>query len=559
MMHPFPAPSPDRLAWAVSLLVPLAYLVCYTPCGMDTTDFGYFYGYAWRILQGEFPYRDFWYIKPSLPLFWHALWMKLTPEGILVLAGKAGFLVTVLASAWFSAIFLSRVFDLEKLGIPLPLLAVTGFVFGIHSFPHMPWHTADGVLFASAGLACAASGLPVLAGILTCAATLCKQSFLLVPAGTFLFLLVWLPRRRDALRMLLSWLATWAAVSGVIRAAGAWEAMTRMTTGQLAIREALEAGIGIYLTQNWWPPVVAALPALAALALRKKLPALLRPTLLYVVVLAIWYVHDALAQETWIGYGLSWPTLLVLLGGVMVLFPRPFTAPWLRDTEKPRPLLRASFALGLALLVSWSTAISGGYKTPAFFAGPLVFALALLHARLGGRPVRLLWTTLAAGLVMFAVGHHYPYTFPVRPLVASELTLDAGDIYPQCAGVRVDRVMYEKLAELKDLRARYGADYKTLPAFTLAYLLNRDKPRLGSDWLIDWEINAECETLYRQLVDRRLTVFMEKDQLEATSADGYARAGYTVPQWVRHRWRQVEETKHFVVFRPPLGEGATAP
>ena len=144
-------------AWAAAVLTPLAYLLFYTPYGMDTTDFGYFYGYAWRILEGQVPYRDFYYIKPALPLYWHAFWMWLTPENVNVLAGKAGFVAGMLAASWFAALFLNRLFRLEALGLPLPLLATCGFVWGVHSFPHMPWHTVDGILFAGGALWAAVS------------------------------------------------------------------------------------------------------------------------------------------------------------------------------------------------------------------------------------------------------------------------------------------------------------------------------------------------------------------------------------------------------------------
>ena len=69
---PVPPKTVRTASWLVALAVPLAYLFLYVPVGMDTTDFGYFYGFSWRILEGQFPYRDFFYIKPSLPLFWHA-------------------------------------------------------------------------------------------------------------------------------------------------------------------------------------------------------------------------------------------------------------------------------------------------------------------------------------------------------------------------------------------------------------------------------------------------------------------------------------------------------
>ena len=138
------------------------------------------------------------------------------------------------------------------------------------------------------------------------------------------------------------------------------------------------------------------------------------------------------------------------------------------------------------------------------------------------------------------------------------LNLGAGQIYPKAGGVRVDADMYARLAELKALRAKYGPNYKTMPGFSFAYYLNNDRPVYGSDWLIDWEINAEVDALYQELLDKKLTVFMERDQLDTRKADAYDRAGYSVPQRVRHEWRVVEETPHFVVFQPPLAREQSA-
>ena len=246
--------------WAAAVLTPLAYLLFYTPYGMDTTDFGYFYGYAWRILEGQVPYRDFYYIKPALPLYWHAFWMWLTPENVNVLAGKAGFVAGMLAASWFAALFLDSLFRLEALGLPLPLLATCGFVWGVHSFPHMPWHTVDGIFFAGGALWAAVSGWPAAAGLLAGCAMLCKQSFLLVPPAVVL--LIWLvrPRRREAAYCLAAWLGLVALAYGLLYHAGALAAFSRMTTGQLDIREALDAGIFIYLRQSWWLPGLAVLP-----------------------------------------------------------------------------------------------------------------------------------------------------------------------------------------------------------------------------------------------------------------------------------------------------------
>lgn len=544
------------LCRVAAVLIPLAYAFFYTPYGMDTTDFGYFYGYAWRILEGQIPYRDFYYIKPSLPLFWHALWMWLTPESINVLAGKAGFLVSMLAASWFCTLFINRIFRLEALGIPQSLLATCGFVWGVHTFPHMPWHTADGILFASGALWAAASGLPALAGVLAACTMLCKQSFLLFPPA-LVILAYMLGGARTALRAFVGWLLVIGLVYTLLSLTGALPAFQRMTTGPLDIHEALDAGIFIYLRQCWWMPGCALLPLVAAKLLHKPLPDMLQPAYAYLLLLAVWYIREVQQTQAWIGYGISWPTLFMLLGGLCVFMPHQFITPYMR-THSPHPRWFASIFLGTMLLVSWSVAISGGYKIPAFFAVPLLLAFLLVHSRLGGNACRLAWGSLLVGLLIFGIGYQYPYVFPVRPLQRADLILNAGQVYPKAAGVKVDAVMFAKLEELKKLRAKYGPCYKTMPGFSLAYYLNNDSPLYRSDWLIDWEINAETDTLYQELLDKHITVFMERDQLDVQKADSYDRAAYTVPQRVRQQWRIVEETPHFVVFQPPLLEDSPA-
>ena len=548
----------DSLTWLVAVAVPVAYVFCYTPYGMDTTDFGYFYGYGWRILEGQVPYRDFHYIKPALPLYWHAFWMWLAPENGNIFFGKLGFVAEMLATSWFAALYLHKIF---RLPVSLPLLATCGFVFGVHSFPHMPWHTADGVFFCGAALLAGVSRWPLAAactGVLASCAMLCKQSFLLVPPAVVL--LVWTMRGpRQALACLAGWLGSMGLVYALLQHTGAWDDFTRMTTGQLALSEAIEAAMLIYVRQNWTLPLLALVPAAIFFMVRRLgdktgkatlLPDMLQPAPLYLFALTVWYVVEVFRTKGWIGYGASWPTLWLLLGCGCALASRHTLVPLLREPA-PYPAWRAFVALAAALLAAWSVAISGGYKIPAFFAVPLVFSFLLVHKLLGGQPQRLAWGVLVAGLVMFGTGYQHPYVFPVRPLPRTALTMHAGDIYPKARGVYVDADMFARLAELKALRTKYGPNYKTLPGFCLSYYLNNDTPRYGSDWLIDWEINAETDALYRELLDNKLTVFMERDQLDTTRADAYERAGYTVPQRVRHQWRKVDETTHFVVFQPP--------
>lgn len=597
--HPIiipPLPTAERLARVLAVLVPLAYVWLYTPYGMDTTDFGFFYGYPWRILQGEIPYRDFYYINPSFPLFWHAFWLKITPTTWGILGGKLGYVAGMLGTAWMTTLFLNRVFDLRRMGLSLPLLATGGFVWGVHTFAHVPWHTLDGVLFASGALFAGAAGWPLLAGALAGCSFLSKQSFLLFPLALLLMIWTVRPRKRETLWALLGFAAVWTAFWFFLQHVGAWDAFRLLTSKPLDMQEALEAGIYIYLRQEWWLPAVAIIPWLLWNVWQRctkdsrPVPEALQPALLYLTIIAARYMHEVGVTRGWIGFGESWPTLWVVLGGLCVLLPAVFLRPYVRAQESslacvdagqpgqeaqgheeqaheeqaqalsasfwrsllcPGPLLRGSVALGAALLVAWSAGVSGGYKTPAFYAVPLLFALVVVHARLGGKPATAAWAALLLGLVMFRVGYEYPYTFPDRPMPRASLIYDAGDIFPKASGVMVDKEIYETLAELKQLRAKYGANYRVLPGFPHAYFLTNDKPAFSSEWLLDWQIAHQFDKVYQELLDRDVTVFMLRDQMFTEQADGYKRAGYTVPQMVRKRWRVVEETPHYVVMRPP--------
>ena len=550
----------------------LMYAVCYAPYGMDTTDFGFFYGYPWRLLQGQVPYRDFYFITPPAALCWHAFWLSITPDEITVLAGKLGFLAELAAAAWMGALYLARIFDFKHIGLPPTLLVAPGFVWGVHSFPPMPWHTVDGVFFGSASLLAGISGWPVLAGICAGVCMLTKQSYVLVPVAVVIMVFCCRERKREALLCLLGVMLIVSIHYGILRYFDAWEAFRAQTTGQLDINEALKAGIFIYITQNRLLPALALAPYILwrvpALFPRfltapppffcrlkdRPIPEFLQPLPLYFVMLAGVYIKTALEEKAWIGFGDSWPTLLMVVGGLCVLFPSTFFSKSLntgiQGMQAPTPA-RAAVALGTALALSWSAGISGGYKIPAFFALPLIFCAVLAHMRLGGQARIIAWIMLVCGLVMFRAGYEYPYVFPVRPMPRAGLVYDAGQVYPKARGVYVDEEMLSKLRELRTLRDRYGANYKTLPGFPLAYFLNNDVPAFPAEWVMDWWIAGHVEESYALLKERNIVVFMERDQMHVTSPDAYNSRRYSVPNRVSGEWRNIEETEHFIVFIRP--------
>ena len=138
---------------------------------------------AWRVVRGQIPYQDFASARPPLTLLLHALPLLVLPAWLQLLAGRIGFYLFVWATSFFSADALVRAFrgDADARAIDRWLLAGAAFVFSAHDFPPMAWHTVDGLLFASLGVALLARrrGAPSLAAgsLALLLAALTKQSF----------------------------------------------------------------------------------------------------------------------------------------------------------------------------------------------------------------------------------------------------------------------------------------------------------------------------------------------------------------------------------------------
>jgi hypothetical protein len=63
----------------VSLILLIAVVAFWITQGLDLWDSGYIVGYSWRIVNGELPYRDFYYKGPPATIFLWAWIMKTLP------------------------------------------------------------------------------------------------------------------------------------------------------------------------------------------------------------------------------------------------------------------------------------------------------------------------------------------------------------------------------------------------------------------------------------------------------------------------------------------------
>ncbi|MBC8248977.1 MAG: glycosyltransferase family 39 protein [Anaerolineales bacterium] len=186
---------------------------------MHDDEGGYLYA-AWRISEGEVPYRDF--LTPQLPLFlyWGAFLVK--TFGPFVLALRYATVAAALLAAFFVYLAAKEVFGYKVALLSLPLFIVHKDVYFVARFFRPEAYM---LLFATMGMYTftlsrrqhRGRGV-LLSGALFGLATLCKLFGALPFAGCLLFLLyeALRSRRRHAIGDALWLIAAFAAVAGAV-------------------------------------------------------------------------------------------------------------------------------------------------------------------------------------------------------------------------------------------------------------------------------------------------------------------------------------------------------
>lgn len=517
----------------------LGYCLTYAPYGVNETDGGFLSGLAWQVLSGKALYREVLYVRPPLPVWLRAAELSVLPENWSILGERWIFLCkaalyTGLASATLAT------------GRRRWLLAVFGFVVSVHCFTPVAWHTVDGILFASLAFwlvfrVGGRSGL-LLSGMSIAAAVLCKQSFYPLP---FVFAAVLFLRHnwRDSAWGLAGFFATMGLFFSYLYQSGSLEGFFQMTGGSATGGQAIQHGVLDYLRINAWVAAfsVLLLP-LTGWWLWKKEP-------------ARWSSAALLAWVLWLG----------------ILTQLYLRAIWLRqDFTAPFAQLRILFDLALAyglwcwvskhwskeatlpffalLSVSWCAGISWGYNLPVLFATPMVFVVIDISTRLwsANRPGHGPGLVAMAALVALLAVFRYAYEFVYRDGRRSEMSVDMGRIFPALGGICSDTATAALYVDLRDLAARYGPVFKTLPSFSMANFLTRSFPPLPNDWVVRRETNGDNPLIMKQVQQYRPVFFIEKSY-------GRARINtdpeLTFTRKILLEGQLLDETPHFWVVR----------
>lgn len=515
------------------------YSWAFAPYGYSDTDQGFVVGLAWRILEGQVPYLDFTYVRPPLSAYMHAGILAVLPQAWEGLGVRVVFYFMMAAIAFWTTRSLQKHFDYQHLGLSPAVFALLAFVFGVHNFPPMPWHTVDGLFWATLGLFLISNrshwtwqGLGILSMI---AAAACKQAFYPMPlVGIGL---IWLLAERK-----LDW-RVFSIPILVVGSLACWltlslpdfiPSMLSQISGAGSLQDLFDAGIRPYA----------------------------KPFLLIVLPLVIVWQATSLYQWRWLPAGAFWVVFIGLLSlsvfnswqngehlGPSYGFAQTFWLLGLGIAIKGFWLNNRAHGVLLSMLaLAWCTGISWGYATPMLYFGPILFAFLLgLREEFNFQVPRYVFGALTIFVIWcFAMLYQFPY----REAPREETVYHLGEVFPSQQKIYTGLAVFQQSQELRQMQAKYGDRFTVLPALPAAHYLLEISPPFGIDWAHNAELRyaANQDSIQSALSTEVDYVLLQRNkQAKWTQEERY---GCLLAGYVADHWDKILETQYFELYRP---------
>lgn len=545
-----PLPSGRRfLDWpGLWLLLPLSCHFGFSWIGFTPTDDGWMLALARRFMDGHVPYRDFIFVFPGLSVLLQMPLLLVGGDHVIWLSRLWGWL-TIGAVCW---IWSGRLVPAEAPRLLRHLVYVAATLLCAHTFPVQGWHSLDGMLLLSIAVVLAGRNTPVslrAAFICTGLAGLCRQNFAFFP----LILLLAVPHP-DKWRA-----ALWTALPPLIYVAatllaGCLPDFVHQVTSTGG--EFVQVAFVRYFRHLGFLLAVPAGATVAWILPRRPLVSWFGSALL---LASAGYGAYCLTQGTGAYFNYAFQLFGFVIGFTLIVAKRGWT-----------PADRLMLLGGIGL--TWVTAISIGYNSPALMSGVLWCLLwRLIHLSAPTRPFTLLPTTLAA----LAIGAGFwqgRQLHPYRDRPAADLRWDVGEVLPGGAGLRTNQLTYATLLDLKNLTDRFRAEHRLYGILTdgsAYWIRSPEQNPLPCEWPQATALGYNRKLFARfyaaleaMPVGSRVIVqkfhISEYSWIVAPIASDHPY--FEVQNWVRRHFRKVEETSFFAVYEPAvLGQATPTP
>jgi len=528
----------------------IIYFLFYAFYGFNDADDGFTIALSWRVFNGAIPYKDFILVRPPLSPLFHTLTLYLVPDNYQIIFERFLFYFLLALSSLFGSLSIDKAFKLKEFQISPYLLATVGFVLSVRNFPPMPWHTVDGIFFASLGifiLVRFTTSYSIIFGMLFLFfSALCKQPFYLMPLAGIAYTIITHKDWRKSVVSILSLLGFISAFIFIIFKLKALSSFINLTSGSTKIRDFLYAGVIKYFSIKSVFLIVPAVIWVVAQKLSKN-KYFSRITVLvpyFFISLLLFYplprfIYTVLYKG--IPYNIANSAYFIDSTATLLFFTAIF-------------LFIANFAvekkwisLWFLTLLSWCASISWGYQTPVLFSIPLLFGFFIAsyqYFKINNLTTLAIYTLLI-GTITYYVAYQKPLGNPVR----HDLNYEISDIFPKLKFIKVGKDIHDKYHELRSLTNKYGNNFKTLPGMPLSnYLTNTTSP-IPIDWVFNAETNNNDDDILNILSQKRPVVFIEKEPQMISVTNLKGKFDSPLTYFIKSNWIKVDSTNYFDIYK----------
>lgn len=557
------------------IMLPLIWFILVGRYGWSRTDDGFILASSWRIFNGEVPYKDFISVRPPLSALLHTIWFYILPDKYVFAATRFFMLIQLSASAIFF------VYSIKNIFTPLQKYFVIflGFVFSASTFTPMPWHTVDGIFFASAGIFLLSRKRLFLAGAFIVLAGLAKQSFIPVTMLTIVFSIFIFNFNR--LKFLILGMALPVVILLIyLLSNGTINEFTNQVFKAGTKNDVISAGIVSYFPAlknsvlivggaflfastalRTWAFGTQAFETKSSFYFKNHIPAALSSILYGLTILRAFYTNGS-------------PSNIIFLAAVAVLAAfllvaismKKFQFSTLMQDKNHTPLI-----LILWLCLSWASGISWGGPSPALFSAPYLSILIIMPSLMfeisnpisnsaslnHSKKIKLCNLVVSLSpltIATFGIGHwvYGRTSVPYMDSHRKELNCDVGMYNETFSLIYTTQDNCDFLQKSKILlHSLKGKTVTFLPGFTSAYFSHGIKNPISSDWPMNTELGSDGGNKIQTEMNSQVQ-FVIVDKKYAGMFGGKA-GRYSVPSMaqVAATWRKIADDEIFTVYENP--------
>lgn len=475
------------------LILPFFFLVFFGRFGFEDSDSGFLVGMGWRILNGELPYKDFYYVRPAASPLISAFWLAVLPEfGQVIMMRLINYYLLML-QVCLTIVALSKYYDFKELKLNVYILAFVSFLITSTGTLNFQWHTTDGVIFAVLGFFVIAQFKHrnfiylILAGSLLGASALTKQNFMLVPLlGVFFVCLQ--HGHKKAFFVLIGILITLLSFYLYLLNNGLLTLYLDQTTGATNAKDLFAAGVTAYFAGDDYILVFVAVTfglfmfllyfARSYSNLWGKLFISSIFVLVFINLSAFLYLKKSARL---IEFDHFIPVLLTSAFIYVLVF--------------KREAIKDHYFLIALVGISWSASISWGGMTPLMYFTPIIFASYYLMQKYLHVFDKKINATFVVLIVFYSV---IANTKPYRDNFVWSISNDASEISEKLAFIKANDTVFNKHLELKRVFEKYH-NTTILPSMPGAYYIHGQRNAFSIDWAMDVEAAFDRKGLIEKL------------------------------------------------------------